>query len=45
MIGLGEIALPEGANLPFTEGVMELFTELLKKYYNPKTMYCKISKP
>lgn len=44
-VGLAEVALPDGTNVPFAESVLGLYWELSKKYYDPKTMYCKISKP
>ena len=43
-LGLEEVAFPEGTNLPFAEAVFGLYGELAKKYYDPETMYCKISK-
>lgn len=43
-LGLEEIALPDGTNLPFAKGVFELFSDLVKKYYDADTMYCKILK-
>ena len=44
-LGLEEIALPNGANLQFAEGVFGLYNELAQKYYDANTMYCKTSKP
>jgi hypothetical protein len=43
-LGIEEIALPDGTNLAFAEGVFELYRELAKKYYNVNTMYCEILK-
>ncbi|RDW57008.1 hypothetical protein BP6252_13926 [Coleophoma cylindrospora] len=38
-LGFEEMGFPDGTNIPFTENVFTLYNGLMKKYYDPDTMY------